>query len=204
MKILRMALADLHQPEKNVRIHTEKQLREMERSVRMFGQIRPLVVDEGNTILAGNGLYVTLKKMGESEADVYQITGLSENQRKKLMIADNKIYGLGIDNLDTFNEFLRDLQNDLDIPGFDEDVLQCMVDDVEETAARVSEYGVLTEDDIDEIQSDGGRYEQKIAAATERIEQQPAEPAPQAGPGEPTADLKKCVVCPKCGERIWL
>ena len=44
-------------PEKNVRIHTEQQLREFERSVRMFGQIRPIVVDENNVILAGNGLY---------------------------------------------------------------------------------------------------------------------------------------------------
>ena len=31
------------------------------------------------------------------------------------MIADNKTYALGIDNLETLNEFLEELQGDLDI-----------------------------------------------------------------------------------------
>lgn len=46
MKQLTMKLKDLVRPERNIRIHTEKQLEEFERSVRMFGQIRPIVVDE--------------------------------------------------------------------------------------------------------------------------------------------------------------
>ena len=54
MKQLTMKLKDLVRPERNIRIHTEKQLAEFERSVRMFGQIRPIVVDENNIILACN------------------------------------------------------------------------------------------------------------------------------------------------------
>ena len=46
MKIITMKLADLIKPEKNVRIHTEQQLKEFRRSIKMFGQIRPIVVDE--------------------------------------------------------------------------------------------------------------------------------------------------------------
>lgn len=53
MKQLTLKLSELVRPERNIRIHTEKQLEEFERSVRMFGQIRPIVVDEKNTILAG-------------------------------------------------------------------------------------------------------------------------------------------------------
>ena len=60
MEIITMKLVDLVKPEKNVRIHTEQQLKEFQRSVKMFGQIRPIVVDENNVILAGNGLYETL------------------------------------------------------------------------------------------------------------------------------------------------
>lgn len=67
MKIISMKLADLKQPEKNVRIHTEKQLQEFQRSVEMFGQIRPIVVDENNVIMAGNGLYDTLLRMGKEK-----------------------------------------------------------------------------------------------------------------------------------------
>lgn len=72
MEIITMKLADLVKPEKNVRIHTEQQLREFQRSVKMFGQIRPIVVDENNVILAGNGLYDTLIAMGKETADVYK------------------------------------------------------------------------------------------------------------------------------------
>ena len=79
MKVITMKLADLVKPEKNVRIHTEQQIKEFRRSVEMFGQIRPIVVDENNVILAGNGLYDTLIAMGKDTADVYQYDNLSEN-----------------------------------------------------------------------------------------------------------------------------
>lgn len=53
MGIITMKLVDLVKPEKNVRIHTEQQLREFQRSVKMFGQIRPIVVRPDFTIIDG-------------------------------------------------------------------------------------------------------------------------------------------------------
>ena len=44
MNSITMKLTDMVRPEKNVRIHTEQQLREFERSVKMFGQIRPMLL----------------------------------------------------------------------------------------------------------------------------------------------------------------
>lgn len=118
MKVIKKRLDDLKHPEKNVRIHSEQQIRELKRSLEKFGQTRALVVDENNVILIGNGLYEAMVSLGYQEASVYVKTELSENDKKKLMIADNKTYALGIDNLDTLNEFLEELQGDLDIPGF--------------------------------------------------------------------------------------
>lgn len=151
MEIITMKLVDLVKPEKNVRIHTEQQLKEFQRSVKMFGQIRPIVVDENNVILAGNGLYETLIAMGKETADVYKYDNLTENQKKKLMIADNKIFSLGIENLDTLNSFLEDLQGDLDIPGFDEDILKQMVSEAEDVTEKLSEYGTLDDEEIQSI-----------------------------------------------------
>lgn len=74
MKVTTMKLSDLKKPEKNVRIHTEQQMKEFERSVTMFGQIRPIVVDEDNVILAGNGLYDALAAMGKDTVDVYKLS----------------------------------------------------------------------------------------------------------------------------------
>lgn len=209
MEIITMKLADLVKPEKNVRIHTEQQLKEFQRSVKMFGQIRPIVVDENNVILAGNGLYETLIAMGKETVDVYKYDNLTENQKKKLMIADNKIFSLGIENLDTLNSFLEDLQGDLDIPGFDEDILKQMVSEAEDVTEKLSEYGTLDDEEIQSIKESGERKEQQI----QKAEAEQATPAPQpiAQPqqempedSEDTTEVKKFVICPKCGEKIWL
>lgn len=209
MEIITMKLVDLVKPEKNVRIHTEQQLKEFQRSVKMFGQIRPIVVDESNVILAGNGLYETLIAMGKETADVYKYDNLTENQKKKLMIADNKIFSLGIENLDTLNSFLEDLQGDLDIPGFDEDILKQMVSEAEDVTEKLSEYGTLDDEEIQSIKESGERKEQQI----QKAEAEQATPAPQliAQPqqempedSEDTTEVKKFVICPKCGEKIWL
>lgn len=211
MKQLTMKLKDLVRPDRNIRIHTEKQLAEFERSVRMFGQIRPIVIDENNIILAGNGLYETLLRMNREEAFVYKYEDLTEAQKKKLMIADNKIFSLGIENLDTLNEFLEELEGDLDIPGFDEDILRQMVADADEITEKISEYGTLDEEEARKIKEANEKREQ--AEATDNGADQGADlplQAPErqsggdAGVGQDPAETGRFVICPKCGERIWL
>ncbi|MBO5610586.1 MAG: ParB N-terminal domain-containing protein [Eubacterium sp.] len=210
MKIITKKLTELTKPEQNVRIHNENQLKEFERSIKMFGQIRPIVIDENNVILAGNGLYDTLVRMGKKEAECYQYKDLTENQKKKLMIADNKIFSLGIENLDTLNQFLTDLQGDLDIPGYDEDILRQMVADADAITERLSEYGTLDEAEIQNIR------ERNAVSQTAITPTDPgAEPVTPAASGvfseviqeeqdETTADIRRFVLCPKCGEKIWL
>ena len=197
--------------DRNIRIHTEKQLEEFERSVRMFGQIRPIVVDEKNTILAGNGLYETLLRMGEEQALVYKYEDLTESQKKKLMIADNKIFSLGIENLDTLNEFLEELNGDLDIPGFDEEILKQMVADADEVTEKISEYGTLDEEEIQQIKEANEKREQKeLESASEEGKAIVQTDLPQQGGQSATmespesAETRRFVICPKCGEQIWL
>lgn len=218
MEIITMKLTELVKPEKNVRIHTEQQLKEFERSVTMFGQIRPIVVDENNVILAGNGLYDTLVQMGKETADVYKYENLTENQKKKLMIADNKIFSLGIENLDTLNSFLEDLQGDLDIPGFDEEILKQMVSEAEEVTEKIAEYGTLDDEEIQAIKENAEKQERKISTLEPNSTKNgfnggespqnadvrtTGEPIHEEQDGE-TTDIKKFVICPNCGEKIWL
>ncbi len=204
MKITTMKLSDLKKPEKNVRIHTEQQLKEFERSVMMFGQIRPIVVDENNVILAGNGLYDTLVAMGKNTADVYKYDDLTENQKKKLMIADNKIFSLGIENLDTLNSFLEELQGDLDIPGFDEEILRQMVSDAEDVTDKIAEYGTLDDKEIQSIKDNAARKEQPEALKEPEASGTATSELIKEEQDEETTEVKKFVICPKCGEKIWL
>ena len=218
MNVITMPISELKRPERNVRIHTDKQLKKFERSIRMFGQIRPLVVDETNTILAGVGCFETLCRMGAAEAAVYKVSDLTESQKKKLMIADNKIYGLGIDNLETFDSFLKELSDDLDIPGFDESILQSMVAEAEEVTDKIMEYGSVDDSEIESLKAAKARkealmekagQEQEAPALAQPVAVQQPVPAPSNLPPadeedtEPT-EIRKFVICPNCGEKIWL
>ena len=215
MKVIKKRLDDLKHPEKNVRIHSEQQIRELKRSLEKFGQTRALVVDENNVILIGNGLYEAMVSLGYQEASVYVKTELSENDKKKLMIADNKTYALGIDNLDTLNEFLEELQGDLDIPGYDEEILQQMVADADEVTEKISEYGTLDESEIQKIKEANEKREQKAAAAeisdnnSENSSENPNTSDNQSSERQNTTETepeitetRKFVICPNCGEKM--
>ena len=199
MKIVRLPLSDVHKPERNIRIHPAKQLREYGRSITMFGQYRPIVIDENNVILAGVGCYDALQLLEHTEGNFFRIEGLSENQKKKLMIADNKIFGLGIDDLDTFNTFLDELQKDLDIPGYDEELLKSMVASAEEVTKKVNEYGTLSSDDLSGIEA--AREKKEATMSTHAHEDNEPSSSEESGPEESDSER---VVCPECGAEIWL
>lgn len=194
MKVITKKLSDLKRPERNVRMHTNKQLQEFRRSVDMFGQIRPIVCDENGVILAGNGLYETLISMGRETADCYVVTGLSEKDKKKLMLADNRIYSLGVDDMEAFDAIIAELQ-DADIPGYDEDLLNTLIASAKDVDGLLSDYGTFTPESQQSMQR---AAEAPAAAPT---------PVPPAAPAEaPAQEVRedRYVICPKCGERIHL
>lgn len=216
MKIVKKRLDELKKPERNIRLHTDKQIKEFRRSIEMFGQIRPIVIDENNVILAGNGLAETLRSMGRTEADCYVVTGLTENEKKKLMLADNRIFDLGVDDMAAFDAFILELKDDLDIPGFDEDMLKSLVMDSDEADELISDYGIIPEERIQEIKTTEEKYEARDEeAAKKAIEHIPVKPPIQipeevreaAGYEAPfqAEEVKhRYILCPECGERIWL
>lgn len=188
-------IADLHEMAKNVRKHTDKQLAEYVRSIEMFGQIKPIVIADDGEILAGNGLYRALQLMGRETCECYVMHGLDAKQRRKLMLADNRVYELGITDTDMFQEIVLDLSGDLDIPGWDAELLSVL------NASTI---------DIDDIVSDYGTFDEaSVAKLEERAQQRPIteEETAQAQPApidESKADMQRYIVCPKCGEHICL
>ena len=64
MQTITVKIKDLKHPDKNVRMHPPEQIKEMKRSIKQFGQIRPAVIDENNMILAGNGMVAAMREMG--------------------------------------------------------------------------------------------------------------------------------------------
>jgi len=123
MEIESVQIADLKQAEVVVRKHPEEQIKELCRSVKKFGQTRPIIVDEDNVVLAGNGLLTAFLEMRETEIKAYRVKGLSKEEKYKLMIADNKIFSLGYDDYSVIKDVLKGF-SDFDVPGFDDSFLK--------------------------------------------------------------------------------
>lgn len=199
MDVQKIKLHDLKPLEVNVRKHNDNQIKELIRSVQQFGQTRAIVVDEENNILIGNGLHAAMVKAGHAECFIYRKAGLSETEKKKLILADNKTYSLGTDDYENIEAYLSDIAatGDFDVAGFDESILRDLMRDADEVLADVQSYGVLTPEVV----------EKKIERA-ERVENAPAPQNAPEGPSEAQAeesmDEVPTVMCPNCGECIPL
>lgn len=200
MNIVKMPLSALRKPERNMRMHPEAQIREYCRSVEKNGQLKLLVIDEDNVIWIGNGLYEALTRCGYTEAYCLVKAGMTTAEKKKMMMADNKIFDLGVDDINTFDAFIAELRDDLDIPGYDEEILQSMVSDAEDVTAAMQEYGTLDTAEIQQIHEAQERKAQAMSAPV----QQPVSVTPPPTIQPPAAPERAFLVCPHCGEKIWL
>ena len=84
-------VAALKPYEKNARTHSTAQVEQLTRSVEEFGFTNPLLVDEQDRIIAGHGRLQAALALKMTEVPVIILTGLSDAQRRALILADNKI-----------------------------------------------------------------------------------------------------------------
>lgn len=209
-------LTDLRAPEKNVRRHPEKQIKEMVRSLNKFGQFRDIVVDENNVILAGNGLVLAMRQAGWEEADVTKYYDLTENQKKQLMIADNQTASLGVDDYAVIEEILKSLDGDYDVPGYDETAIKLLVEETEAVIESVQSYGLYNQEDTGRVNAERENREENgftpVAQTYNPREEFASAPspyeAPMPGPA-PSEDMsvtetRRFVICPDCGKKIYL
>jgi hypothetical protein len=110
LELTQRPVGSLSTDPKNARTHPNKQIGQLEASIKRFGLTNPILADEHGVIM--------------DVVPVIVVGALSEAERRALALADNKIaLNAGWDEklLATELEFLADLQIDLDvsITGFD-------------------------------------------------------------------------------------
>lgn len=81
-------------------------------SIRQCGYIAPIIVDEDGVILAGHTRYKALKKLGRDWAEVIVKDGLTEEQKKKYRLLDNKTGELASWDLDLLSNEIEGLDFD--------------------------------------------------------------------------------------------
>ena len=84
-------------------------------SIRQCGYVAPIIIDENGVILAGHTRYKAIEKLGWTECECVVKTGLSEDQKKKYRLLDNKTNELADWDFDLLAEEL----SGLDLSAFD-------------------------------------------------------------------------------------
>jgi hypothetical protein len=104
-------------------------------SIKQCGYIAPIIVDEDMVILAGHTRYKALKKLGRTEVEIIIRDGLTEEQKRKYRLLDNKTNELA----DWDYDLLADELDGLDFDGLELDWGLVDEDEPDGDEAEISE-----------------------------------------------------------------
>jgi DNA modification methylase len=124
---------------RNARTHSKKQIRQIADSIRAFGFVVPLLIDENGILVAGHGRLEAAKVLALGEVPVIVLDGLSDAKKRALLLADNKIAAnagwnreiLAVE-LPELAELLVDEELDISITGFEPVEIDQIVIDFED------------------------------------------------------------------------
>jgi hypothetical protein len=118
-------MCDLKPDPRNARIHDDRNLAAIGASLRRFGQQKPIVVDAGGVVRAGNGLLAAAKSLGWTHIAAVR-TDLAAAELKAYALADNQTATLADWDRDTLAVLIAELQAEdatlLDAVGFGDDL----------------------------------------------------------------------------------
>lgn len=132
MQIESVPIDQLRFDPSNARLHGMKNLDAIKGSLSKFGQVTPIVVDEKNIVLKGNGTLQAAKEMGWKSINVVR-AALSEIQKAAYAIADNRAGELARWDNDILTKTLLALQEesfDLGEIGFDDTDLDVILGEI--------------------------------------------------------------------------
>jgi DNA modification methylase len=76
---------------RNTRIHTDKQIAQLARSIGAFGFNVPILIDAKSNVIAGHGRVCAAKVLGIATVPTIRLEHLSEQQIRAFAIADNRL-----------------------------------------------------------------------------------------------------------------
>lgn len=122
-----LAIAKLKPHPLNPKTHAADAI---EGSIKDFGYIDPIVVDEKDVILSGHGRVEAMKKLGYEQVGVIRKTGLTEKQKEQYILIANKLVERGGWSQEALLQFEPEI---LEAAGFSAEELGVIFDDVLET-----------------------------------------------------------------------
>jgi len=138
---------------KNARVHSDKQIAQIAKSIETFGFTLPVLVDGRNEVIAGHGRLMAAKNLGLNSVPAIRLGGLSAAQVKAYRIADNKLAEHSTWDSELLGEELFELHSEgLDFEltdiGFDMTEINMLMGDGEFASSAEDESDATLKDDV--------------------------------------------------------
>ena len=108
----------------NPRTHSKKQIGQIAKAMKRFGFTNPILIDDGNGIIAGHGRLEAAKSIGMEQVPTVLLSAMSEADIRAYVIADNRLAEMAGWDRNTLGcelQYLSELGLDFDVTltGFD-------------------------------------------------------------------------------------
>jgi DNA modification methylase len=91
LEVRYLSIASLKSNPQNPRLHSDKQVKQIARSMEAFGPIVPVLIDGSSHVIAGHGRIQAAQLLGLKELPTICVEHLTEAEAKAFAIADNKL-----------------------------------------------------------------------------------------------------------------
>ena len=190
------SVIDLKPYEKNSRKHGEAQVAQIADSIKEFGFTNPVLIDEHDMIIAGEGRMLAAKKLKMLTVPCIVLPGLTDTQKAAYVIADNKLALNASWNDDVLQqELLRlgELEYSLNLTGFSEvEIAKLLADigaDLDELTSEVdAPQPEAGQPDTDKPESVQSKTDQPELGQSKTDKPEPAQPQAQ----DPWAGMPEC------------
>lgn len=121
----------------NARTHNKRQIKQIAQSIKNFGFLNPILIDEDGQIIAGHGRWLAAKLLGLSTVPTLLISHLTATEKRAYMLADNRLAELaGWDREILAIEFqsLIDFGFDTRLTGFETAQIDFILEEVREAS----------------------------------------------------------------------
>ena len=132
---------------RNARTHSKKQIRQLTASIERFGFTNPVLVDEGDQIIAGHGRVAAAVRIGLARVPVLRISHLSEVDKRAYILADNRLAEKAGWDREVLalelGELCELLPDEIDITGFETGEVDLLLSDLDDTPDPADEVPAI-------------------------------------------------------------
>lgn len=155
-QLVEVPIGDLVPYDRNAKNHPAHQIEKLKKSIEAFGFLSPCLIDKDGNIIAGHGRVAAARDLGMETVPCVYVEGLTDEQRRAYIIADNRLTELGGWDLNIVAEELAELADqdfDIDLTGFEIDTKEDWFEN--------HESGKATENDTEEYRDFLEKFEAK-------------------------------------------